>query len=121
MADMYCDRCGERMGAATHGWYCQCGRFIPLPSEPASQPEPQSLEKAIRDILDLYSASYLPDKLLDEVTQEIMQAIAASQQAETQAMREALHRIYELIDINLPYCDRCDDIRDIVMKFEGGR
>ena len=37
------------------------------------------------------------------------------------AMREALHRIYELIDINRPYCDRCDDIRDIVMKFEGGR
>ena len=36
------------------------------------------------------------------------------------AMREALHRIYELIDINRPYCDRCDDIRDIVMKFEGG-
>jgi len=42
-------------------------------------------------------------------------------QPETAAMKEALHRIYELIDINRPYCDRCDDIRDIVMKFEGGR
>ena len=58
--------------------------------EPAPQPKPQPLEGQIRDLLDLYSASYIPDKLLDEVTQEIMAAIAASQQAEAAAMREAL-------------------------------
>ena len=88
-----------------------------MTGKPAPQPGPQPLEEAITKTL--YRYGWRGNS--HEVITEILQAIAASQQAETAAMRGALHRIYELIDINRPYCDRCDDIRDIVMKFEGGR
>ena len=84
----------------------------------------QQRKKFVSELEALFTASQFELKTESDARLELIKRMLEKMeqmQTKAQAMREALHRIYELIDINRPYCDRCDDIRDIVMKFEGGR
>ena len=96
-----------------------CPACIPSPSRESMREKIAEIVNCMREDKkgDCEFCSWPED--LCPVAKQI-KALEALIAAETAAMRDALHRIYELIDINLPYCDRCDDIRDIVMKFEGG-